>query len=219
VIPFAPLWEAYKRVIKPNGAIVLFGSQPFTSALVMSNPKMFRYELIWDKVNRYTGHLSSAKIPMKRHENILLFYKSMPTYNKQYREGPAFPVRQTQSSHGAHLGVAANRKHMLRHRCGNDGSKHNPCSIVPFKGKVNSEKSLHPCQKPVALFEYLINTYTDPGDLVLDNCMGSGTAAIACIQSGRRFIGIEKDDNYFAVAAQRIRDTHRNLFFQEEAAL
>jgi len=210
VIPFAPLWEAYKRVIKPGGAIVLTASQPFTSALVMSNPKMFKCELIWKK-NRATGHLDAKKKPLKVHESVLVFYNKQPTYNPQMRKGEAH--------------VRGPRAQALR-SCGvynqfNDQQTRNyesdefyPQSVLSFGAVM---VPVHPTQKPVALFEYLINTYTDPGEVVLDNCMGSGTTAVACIQSGRRFIGIEKDDNYFAVAQQRIRDTHRNLFFQEAA--
>ena len=209
VIPFAPLWEAYRRIVKPNGAIALFGSQPFTSALVMSNPKMFRYELIWDKVNRYTGHLSSAKIPLKRHENIVIFYSASPVFNKQFRDGSAFPVRSIQGNQGAHLGVLTNSRQKFRTRCGNDGTQHNPCSIIPFKGKVNSEIGLHPTQKPVALLEYLIRTYTNEGDTVLDSCMGSGSTGIACMRTDRKFIGIEKDPHYFQVACQRVKDEQR----------
>ena len=206
VIPFAPLWEAYRRIVKPNGAIALFGSQPFTSALVMSNPKMFRYELIWDKVNRYTGHLSSAKIPLKRHENIVIFYSASPVFNKQFRDGSAFPVRSIQGNQGAHLGVLTNSRQKFRTRGGNDGTQHNPCSIIPFKGKVNSEIGLHPTQKPVALLEYLISTYTNAGETVLDNTFGSGTTAVACINTGRRFIGIERDEHYFDVAVNRCKE-------------
>lgn len=206
VIPFPALWVSYKRVIKKNGAIVLFGSQPFTSALVMSNPKLFRYEIIWDKVNRYTGHLSSAKIPMKRHENMMVFYDSIPAYNKQFRTGPAFPASSRNGKNGSHLSGADTG---MRFNKGNTGDQHNPCSILPIKAKVNAA-TLHPTQKPVALIEYLIKTYTNEGETVLDNTFGSGTAAIACLNTNRKFIGIERDPTYFAAAVERIQSHIEN---------
>jgi len=204
VIPFAPLWEAYKRVIKPGGAIVLFGSQPFTSALVMSNPKWFCYEWIWHKPQG-TGHLNAKKMPLKSHESILVFGPSLPTYRPVMSKGKPYAAfegrRDTAQVYGKQSSLHAK----------NNGTRY-PKTVLPF---AQQREARHPTQKPVALFEYLIRTYTEPGEVVLDNCFGSGTAAVACIQSGRRFIGIEKDADYFAAAEQRIRDTHRNLFAQE----
>ena len=206
VIPFAPLWEAYRRVCKKNAAIVLTASQPFTSALVMSNVNEFRYCLVWDKVNRYTGALLANKMPMKRHEDIAIFYRALPAYNKQFREGKAYSVKRTKG-HGEHAGDA----HSEQVRTGeNDGHHHNPCSIIPVKGDNKLEHGLHPTQKPVALMEYLIRTYTNEGETVLDNAMGSGTTGVACKKTNRNFIGIELDKAYFDIASKRIAETIGN---------
>ena len=199
IIPFEPLWEQYNRIIKDNGAIVLTASQPFTSALVMSNPKLFRYSLVWDKVNKYTGALNANRMPLRRHEDILVFYKKLPKYNKQYRKGRPFKSRRT-GGHGEHT-VYGNKEEV---RFTVNEGKHNPCSVIEIEGDVKTELGLHPTQKPVALFEYLIKTYTNEGDLVLDNCMGSGTTGVACKNLNRNFIGIELDPEYFKIAEKRI---------------
>ena len=201
VIPFEPLWEQYRRVIKGNGAIVLFGGEPFTSLLIVSNLPMFRYDLAWDKVNLYTGTLLANKRPLKRHENILVFYGQLPTYNKQWREGRAYSM--TRNCKG--VGEYATNEY-CRTKTINTG-QHNPCSIVAIQGDIKREKGLHPTQKPVALLEYLIKTYTNAGETVLDNCMGSGSTGVACINTGRDFIGIELDAGYFKIASDRVRDT------------
>jgi DNA modification methylase len=202
VIPFEPLWEQYKRVIKPNAAIVLTASQPFTSVLIMSNLKAFRYCWVWDKVNKYTGALNANRMPLKRHEDIAVFYQRLPTYNKQFREGKAYKSRKT-SGHGecTQYGVGKERRHTI-----NDGN-HNPCSVLQIPGDNKQELGLHPTQKPVALMEYLIKTYTNEGETVLDNTMGSGTTGVACINTNRNFIGIEMDDTYFDIAKNRILET------------
>jgi site-specific DNA-methyltransferase (adenine-specific) len=205
VIPFEPLWEHYRRVVKPNGAIVLFASQPFTSALVMSNPAWFRYDLVWDKVNLYTGTLNANRMPLRRHETILVFYRSLPTYNKQYRRGK--PYRTTRTN--------GRGKHTV---FGNDGvafptvndGRHYPCSVIEIPGDVKTEKGYHPTQKPVDLLAYLIRTYTNEGETVLDNAMGSGSTGVACVQTERNFIGIQKDEpekgvEYFEIARARIQ--------------
>jgi DNA modification methylase len=201
IIPFEPLWAAYKRVCKKNAAIVLTASQPFTSALVMSNVRDFRYEWVWDKVNKYTGALNANKMPMKRHENVVVFYRSPPVYNKQFRVGKPSTSTKT-NGHGkvTQYGVRAERRSTV-----NDG-RHNPCSVIEIKADNKIELGHHPTQKPVALMEYLIKTYSNPGELVLDNCMGSGTTGVACMNTGRRFIGIEKDTEhgYFEIARNRI---------------
>jgi len=199
IIPFEPLWEQYKRIIKDNGAIVLTASQPFTSALVMSNVKMFKYALVWDKVNRYTGTLLANKQPLKRHEDILVFYKKQPKYNKQFREGkPYFRARQVSK------GVGQYSSNELKRIPTTNNGQHNPCSIIEIKGDNKLDKNKHPTQKPVALFEYLIKTYTNEGDLVLDNTMGSGTTNLACLKLNRKSIGIEKEKQYFDVAVRRL---------------
>ena len=199
VIPFEPLWTAYRRVCKPSAAIVLTASQPFTSALVMSNVKEFRYCWVWDKVNRYTGALLANKMPMKRHEDVVVFYRKLPIYNKQFREGKPYSVKRT-GGHGEHNGNA----HESQFRVGVNDGNHNPCSIIEVKGDNKKEHGSHPTQKPVALMEYLVKTYTNPGELVLDNTMGSGTTGVACMNTDRRFIGIERDETYFGIAQARI---------------
>lgn len=199
VIPFAPLWAHWQRIAKPSAAIVLTASQPFTSALVMSNARLFKYALVWDKVNRYNGALNANKMPMKRHEDVLVFYKKQPTYNKQMRPGAPYVSHKT-SGHGAvtQYGEVAEARTTV-----NAGGR-NPCSILPFAGDVKTEMGLHPTQKPLSLFEYLINTFTDGGEIVLDNCIGSGTTAVACLNTGRQFIGIEKDPVIHAGAVARL---------------
>lgn len=199
VIPFEPLWSEYWRIAKPNAAIVLTAAQPFTSALIMSQIDRFKYEIIWDKVNRYTGALQANQRPMRRHENICVFARKQPTYNKQFREGKPYNVKRT-GGHGEYHRDAD--KDVVRIGI-NDGN-HNPCSIIDIKADVKTEMGLHPTQKPVALFEYLIRTYTNEGDTVMDNCLGSGTTAIAAENTGRRWIGIERDPGYFGAACERI---------------
>lgn len=201
IIPFEPLWVQYERIIKDDGAIVLFGSEPFSSRLRLSNIKLYRYDWVWDKVNLYTGSLLANKRPLKRHENIMVFYKKQPVYNKQYRKGQ--PYAMTRNTKG--VGEYASNTYQ-RVKTVNNGN-HNPCSILEIEGGNKSEKGLHPTQKPVALMEYLIKTYTNPSDVVLDNCMGSGTTGVACINTGRDFIGIELDEKYFDIAKERIDNT------------
>ena len=207
LIPFEPLWAAYKRVIKPNGAIVLTATQPFTTALIASNYKDFRYCWVWEK-NRPTGFNNAKRRPLKATEDVVVF--NATAYNPQGLRPCGKVVHN--SKHKTTKGAALSSQM---------GGTYQASYMQVFTGyprnvlKFSVEVGLHNTQKPVALIEYLIRTYSSPGDLVLDNCMGSGTAAIACIQSGRRFIGIEKDADYFAAAVQRVHDTHRNLFTQE----
>ena len=197
VIPFAQLWEQYSRVIKDNGAIVLFSQPPFDKALAMSNPQMFRYEWIWEKPQG-TGHLNAKKMPMKAHENILVFYKKLPTYNPQMREGKPY------SSTSGHTGSNNYGKQCsVKTIC--EGGRY-PLDVLKFK----PDKGLHPTQKPVALLEYLVRTYTNPGETVLDNCMGSGSTGVACLRAGRQFIGMEKDPHYFREAKTRIEEATEN---------
>ena len=192
------MWEQLKRIIKPNGAIVMTASQPFTSVLVSSNLKMFRYSLVWDKVNKYTGYANANKMPLRRHEDVLVFYKSLPTFNKQMRDGA--PYKATKSSVGEHMGKTGlpNKRTIV-----NSGGR-NPCSIIEIKGDNKKEAGLHPTQKPVALMEYLIKTYTNESETVLDFTMGSGTTGVAALGCSRKFIGIEMDNIYFEIAKDRI---------------
>lgn len=195
VIPLDAMWTQLKRIIKPNGATVMTASQPFTSALVMSNPKTFKYCWVWDKVNRYTGMLNANRMPLRRHEDVVVFYSKPPTYNKQWREGKPYNVKRT----GEYSGLGEH--HAVN---GVNEGKHNPCTILDIKADNKLEMGLHPTQKPVALMEYLIKTYSNPGDTVLDFTMGSGTTGVACVNLGRKFIGIERDEQYHAIAAARI---------------
>jgi site-specific DNA-methyltransferase (adenine-specific) len=195
IIPFEPLWEHYKRIIKPNGAIVLTASQPFTSALVMSNPKMFKYELIWYK-DRPTG-LFTAKIqPMKYHENILVFCEGKTKYNPEMWEG-----NKNHSNLGNNKSKSShyNSKFSIPKT---DGLK-NPKSVIYCK---REHPPIHPTQKPVALFEYLIKTYTNEGDLVLDNVAGSGTTGVAALNTNRNYILMEKEPEYVEIIKQRLAD-------------
>lgn len=201
IIPFEPLWEQYERIIKDNGAIVLTASQPFTSALVMSNPKLFRYELIWDKVGTSSGVLAK-KQPLKSHENILVFYKKQPTYNPQMRKGDKWhrggKMRKTPTIYGSsrEIGKPKTDESDLKY----------PKSIIT-ESNANRTQNVHPTQKPVGLFEWLIRTYTNEYEIILDNCIGSGTTAVAAINTNRQFIGIEREHEYVAIANQRITDT------------
>ena len=200
ILPFDLLWEQYKRIIKDNGAIVLTASQPFTSALVMSNPKMFKYELIWQKPSPSNFAFANKGI-MKFHENILIFYKKPPTFNPQKSIGS--PNHQTKIGERKRANeTGLNNKVLVI----NTNTLKNPKSVI----KINREMGLHPTQKPVALMEYLIKTYTNEGETVLDNCMGSGTTGVACLKTNRQFIGIEKEEEYYNIAVKRIVE-HNNL--------
>ena len=203
VIPFEPLWQQYERVIKDNGAIVLFSQQPFTTKLICSNLKMFRYELIWEKSN-VTGYLNAKKMPLRTHENILVFYKKQPTYNPQkWQINERFMDRRKKISVDNHNYRSRNYGQHIEFVYKDDGTRY-PVSILSFPS-VNNEKTNHPTQKPTALLEYLIKTYTTEGEIVLDSCMGSGSAGVACVNTNRDFIGIELEENYFNVAKERIK--------------
>ena len=193
-IPLEKLWQEYKRVVKKNGAIVLFAQTPFDKVLGASNLDMLKYEWIWEK-SQGTGHLNAKKMPMKSHENILVFYRQLPTYNPQWEWGK--PYTGTQSSHSTNYGKQKDTVTTI-----SDGRRY-PKDVLRF-GKAATDKCMHPTQKPVVLLEYLIKTYTDSGDTVLDNCMGSGSTGVACVNTNRRFNGIELDDDYFNIAKQRI---------------
>lgn len=196
VIPVKALWCEYKRICKINAAIILFSQMPFTAELVSSCPELFRYEWIWEKTQG-TGHLNAKKMPLKVHENILVFYRSLPTYNPQYSNGK--PYVTTYSTHSSNYGKQKNNITTV-----NDGIRY-PTDIICF-GRKHSDRRLHPTQKPVALLEYLIKTYTNDGETVLDNCMGSGSTGVAAVNTGRRFIGIELENKYFEIAKQRINN-------------
>jgi len=200
VIPFEPLWAHYKRIAKKNAAIVLTASQPFTSALVMSNLKMFKHEWIWIK-NRGSNFANTVREPMKEHESVLVFAEKKWTYNKQMQE------RTGGGADRVKYGVAfRSQSDNYREFEGRDHQKLPEMRVPSSWQKFNCEVGLHPTQKPVALMEYLIRTYTNEGETIMDNAMGSGTTGVACVNTGRNFIGIEKDKTYFDIATKRIND-------------
>ena len=196
IIPFEPLWEQYNGIIKDNGAIALFGSQPFTSKLVMSNIKMFKYEWIWDK--KIPSGMSYARFqPMRQHEDVLIFCKGKTIYNPQMIKRDK-PIK----GGGMSKGETTNNQNLVALKKTYDYK--NPTSIIKFD-KIR-KGSLYPTQKPVALLEYLIKTYSTDGDLILDNCMGSGSTGVACVNTNRKFIGIELDEKYYDISCKRITD-------------
>lgn len=197
IIDLPSLWEQYERVIKDNGAIVLTAQTPFDKVLGASNLRLLRYEWIWEKTLA-TGHLNAKKMPMKAHENILVFYKKTPTYNPQKTTGHK-PV----NSFTKHKGAGTNYGETKLGLSGGGSTERYPRSVQNFSTD-KQKSSLHPTQKPVALFEYLIKTYTNPGDLILDNAIGSGTTAVAAQNTGRHFVGMEKHLPYFESACDRV---------------
>ena len=207
VIPFEPLWKHYERVIKDNGVIVLFASQPFTSLLVASNIKLFKYEWVWDKVQP-TGALTVKKMPMKQHENILVFYKQQPTYNRQMADRKKEDLRvnavRNKNNQKTNFGYEHTGGMTMKYAADYDPTKVNPKSILTYSKQPTRTKNLHPTQKPVELLKYLVKTYTNEFETVLDNTMGSGSTGVACKELNRHFIGIEKDEKYFEIAVSRV---------------
>ena len=196
VIPFEPLWEHYNRVIKDNGAICLFGSEPFSSKLRISNLRMYKYDWIWKKT-KAQGFLNSKKMPLKDYENICVFYKRLPVYNPQgIIYGNFQNDRKSKYIKGEDI-YGKEKEFGISHM------SNFPKQIIEFSNP-SGKGQLHPTQKPVELLEYLIKTYTNENDIVLDNCMGSGTTGVACKNLNRNFIGIELDENYFNIAKERI---------------
>lgn len=194
-IPLEPLWELYNRIIKDNGAIVLFAQTPFDKVLGNSNLKMLKYEWIWEKDNA-TGFLNAKKMPLKIHENILVFYKKLPLYNPQMRTGfKPYKCKQGSGSDSWNY-----NKNFGGHITESNGERY-PIDIIKFN---RDKDKLHSTQKPVALLEYLIKTYTNEGDLVLDNCFGSCSTGVACINTNRNFIGMELNEDFFKIGKQRI---------------
>lgn len=202
-IPFEPLWAEYRRLVRPGGAIVLTAAQPFTSALVMSNPAWFRHEWVWHK-NKASGHLNANKRPMRAHEDILVFADRQPFFRPLKSTGHKPGNYAMRSSHGTNYGAAALTEY-------GGSTERYPQSVLPVPVVNNNDPDKsHPTQKPVALMEYLIKTYTNPGEVVLDNCMGSGTAGVAAANTGRRFVGIEKDPAFFQIAQLRVLAANDN---------
>jgi site-specific DNA-methyltransferase (adenine-specific) len=197
IIPFEPMWAQLKRIVKPSGAIVLMASQPFTSALIMSNVKMFKYCWVWEKSNP-SGFASANTRVMKYHEDIAIFYNKLPVYNPIKWHGK--PNHSTGVSNGRRSNNSIHNPGLLQ-KDNYSGVKH-PRSVIKIDNR--RIKGQHPTQKPVALMEYMIKTYTNEGETVLDFCMGSGTSGVACENLGREFIGIEMDAEYFEIARKRI---------------
>lgn len=200
VIPFEKLWKEYKRIIKDNGAIALFGSEPFSSKLRISNLKMYKYDWYWNK--KIPSGMSYAKYqPMRQIESILVFCKGKTVYNPQMQKRDKIikggGMTKGETTNNSNL-VALHKTYEYK----------NPTTLLTFD-KIRKD-SLHPTQKPVALLEYLIKTYTNEGDLVLDNCMGSGSTGVACINTKRNFIGIELDEKYFKIAKDRINNKEKD---------
>ena len=198
VIDLDKLWKEYNRVIKDNGAIVLFAQTPFDKVLGASNLKMLKYEWIWRK-SRPTGHLNANRMPMKAHENILVFYKKLPTYNKQMtigkpnhvKDGSIRKTKATNNNYGHFENVEQKRTNLK-----------NPVTVIEFK-QQDPNKILHPTQKPLELIEYMIKTYTNEGDLILDNTCGSGTTGLGAKNLNRNYIMMEQDPKYYEIACKR----------------
>ena len=209
VIPFEPMWEQLNRIIKPNSAIVLFGSQPFTSSLIMSNPKMFKCEWIYNK--KVPSNFGAAKFqPMKYHENVIVFSKKRHNYYpiKEERQGGGKQRQQYKYNNGK-VGDFMKMSNKIA-LCTDDLRL--PSSVQTFNNKSKGNVGMHPTQKPVELMEYLIKTYTNENETVLDFTMGSGTTGVACVNTKRDFIGIELDDKYFDIAKKRIGQAQLKLF-------
>jgi site-specific DNA-methyltransferase (adenine-specific) len=196
IIPFGPLWEQYERIIKPRGAMVFTAAQPFTTTLINSNRRYFRYCWYWIK-NQVTGFPFAKIQPLRCIEDVVVFYKQAPTYNAQGLIRVDDPIKcRGKKMRDSVYHVSSLGKDTQTHY------KNYPRQALYFK----CERGLHPTQKPVELFEYLIRTYTNQGEIVLDNCMGSGTTAVACINTGRNYIGFEKDPGYYEIAKERIKN-------------
>lgn len=209
IIPFDELWQQYERVAKDNAAIILFAQGMFTARLMMSNPKLWRYNLIWQKGGRCSGFLNAKKMPLREHEDIVVFYRKQPTYNPQMTK--CLP-HERNHSRGRQQGEQTNRCY------GEFGRAEDiitdlkyPKSILNFN---RPHPQIHPTQKPVALIQYLIKTYSNENDLILDNCVGSGTTAVAAIKEKRHFIGMELNKKYYDIACKRVKEAkmYQSLF-------
>lgn len=196
IIPFDKLWEHYDRIIKDNGAVVLFGSQPFTSLMITSNLKKFRYCLVWEK-NKFSDFLNAKRKPMKTNEDIAIFYKKQPTYNPQYWYSTPYSRWNTQTAVDKQTNYGKHKENVVESLDG----KRLPTTVLKFN---RIERPSHPTQKPVDLLEWLIKTYSNEGEMVLDNCMGVGSTGVACKNLKRSFIGIESNKTYFDIANESI---------------
>ena len=200
-LPFDKLWKHYERIIKDNGAIVLFGQGTFYIDLVNSNRKLFRYDLIWDKVLT-SGFLNAKRMPLRQHEQIAVFYKKLPTYNPQFKQGKPLHSKGLSYKNKEHINQNYGEFGIIEDSRAGSTEKY-PTSILSFT-KPHPSVAKHRTEKPTTLLEYLIKTYTNEGKTVLDNCMGSGSTGVACLNTNRNFIGIELDEKYYEIAINRI---------------
>lgn len=203
LIPIEELFKQYNRIIKDTGTIVLFSQQPFTTDLINANRKNYKCEIIWDK-KMAANFVNAKRMPLKIHENILIFYKKPGTYNPQKVKGKPYLKKTERKDRPSHLN---NKNKGLLDDVSNPEGLYHPKSIQSF----TKDRGLHTTQKPVALCEWLIKTYTNEGDVVLDNCMGCGTTGVACLNTGREFMGWEMDEEYFNVSKKRLEDTKKEL--------
>ena len=208
IIDLELLWNEYKRVIKDNGAIVLTASQPFTTKLISSNYEMFKYELIWEK-DRPSNVMLSKKQVLKYHENVLIFYKNQCTYNPQMRLSDYDNRKRKGIKYDVAYGVTEKTKSYVTDD--HDPKKKYPKSVLYYPRNWRPQDQLHSSQKPIELFEYLIKTYTNENELVLDNTAGSGTTAIACLKTNRQFIVMEKEQKYYDIILKRVGDFNKNF--------
>ena len=206
VIPLEPLWNEYKRIIKERGCIALFAQGIFFVELVQSNRKMFRYDLVWDKVLT-TGFLNAGRMPLRQHEQIAVFYKKLPEYHPQFTEGKPLHSKGVSYMEKEHKNSNYGQFRMTEDLRKGSTEKY-PTSIIRVP-KPHPSIALHRTEKPVELYKWLILTYTSVGDTVMDNCMGAGGCGVACAETGRNFIGIEKDPNYFEIARGRIEEAYK----------
>lgn len=206
IVDLDALWVEYKRVIKDNGAILLFGQDKFTAKLMLSQPKLHRYNLIWDKVLT-SGFLNANRMPLRSHEDVCVFYKKLPTYNPQMVE-TGKPNHSSGKKAGSLPNTNNNYGDFIVKDSRSRGNVRYPKSILKFE-KPHPSVTIHPTQKPVSLLRYLVETYTLEGEVVLDNTAGSFSTGVACIESGRYFIGMEKQEDYFDRGANRLKDTLR----------
>lgn len=212
IIPFDKLWSQYERIIKDNGAILLFADEPFTSELICSNRKLFKQRITWDK-DRGSGFLNAKKMLLKQTEDICLFYRKLPTYNPQMQDAQPDRIRPN-SAKGENKSLNYGEVKELHHSDDYDNTKRYPTNLIKFssvKGECNNLNRLHPTQKPVELCEWLIKTYSNEGDLILDNCIGSGTTAISCLNVNRNYMGFELDKAYYNIVCKRIIEYKNNI--------
>jgi len=203
IIPLDKLWKEYERIIKPNGAIILTSAEPFTSALVMSNPKLFRYDIIWEK-QKGSDPLNANRKPLRSHENILVFYKKQPTYNPQFEQGEPYIRKGDCRVKSSNF----NEAKTINDRGSEDGKRY-PKTVVKFSGEGMNSNNLHPTQKPQNLMEYLIKQYSNENEIILDNTAGVFTTAIACLETNRKYIVMEQEKEYYSKGLKRILEWER----------